>query len=399
MKILVTGADGFAGKNLVENLMALRDGKNRTRPQLHIREIVCIDRDTEFERLDQACSDCDFVFHFAGVNRTADPAEFHAGNVEALRRVLDRLRKHGNPAPVMYASSVQASLSGRFGVTEYGVSKRDGEELLNAYSRETGARVLAYRFPNLAGKGIRPGYNSAVGTFCYQIARDQPVTVNDPDLEITLVFIDDLIEEMLDALEGREHRCDFSGTEPVPEADGPYCYVPVSHKASLGYIVECLRCFRAQPDTLRMPALPEGSFEKKLYSMYLSYLPKEKVAFDLASRTDSRGSFTELMKTADHGQFSLNVTGPGQVKGQHWHNSKWEMFIVVSGHGLIRERRLGSKEIWSFEVDGKRLQAVHMLPGFTHEIVNLSESEDLVTLIWANEPFDPAHPDTFFEPV
>ena len=399
MNILVTGAQGFVGRNLVENLKNIRDGKNRTRPGLAVGEIYEYGRDNTAQDLDRFCADCDFVFHLAGVNRPRDPAEFTAGNVELTGALMDALEARGNTCPVMLSSSLQASLSGRFGKSEYGLSKREGEELVFAHAERTGAKALVYRFPNLVGKWVRPNYNSAVGTFCHNIAWDLPITVNDPSVELELLFIDDLVEEMLDALEGKEHRCEFDGVESVLTPDGRFCAAPVTHKATLGYIVECLRTFHDQPRTLLMPRLAPGSFEKKLYSMYLSYLPREKVAFDLKMNTDPRGSFTELLKTADHGQFSVNISRPGVTKGQHWHNSKWEFFIVVSGRALIQERRIGTDEIIEFEVSGERIQAVHMLPGYTHNIINLSDTQDLVTVMWANEVFDPEHPDTFYEPV
>ena len=398
MNVLVTGAKGFVGRNLVENLKNIRDGKNRTRPELKIDEIFEYDIDSTFEELDEYCAKADFVFNLAGVNRPKNPAEF-AGNYGFAGELLDCLKKHGNKCPVMLSSSIQATLSGRFGTSEYGLSKKAGEELFFDYGAETGAKVLVYRFPNLVGKWVRPNYNSAVGTFCNNIANDLPITVNDPTVELELLFVDDLVEEMFDALEGREHHCEFDGVETVPQEDGRYCCAPVTHKATLGYIVECLNKFHEQPATLIMPAIPDGSFEKKLYSMYLSYLPKEKVAFDLKMNVDDRGSFTELLKTVDHGQFSVNISKPGITKGQHWHNSKWEFFIVVSGHGLIQERKIGTDEVIEFEVSGDRIQAVHMLPGYTHNIINLSDTENLVTLMWANEIFDPNKPDTFFEPV
>lgn len=418
MNILVTGAAGFVGRNLVENLKNIRDGKNRTRPAIRIDRIYEYDRDDSPEDLDRFCSDCDFVFNLAGVNRPKDPAEFREGNFGFASTLLDLLKKRRNRAPVMLSSSVQATLAGRFGTSEYGLSKRDGEELFFRYGEETGAPVYVYRFPNLAGKWVRPNYNSAVGTFCHNIANDLPVTVNDPKVELELLFIDDLIEEMYDALEGNPHRADYpkagepadgavyDGLTPVPAGDGRYCYVPVTHRATLGYIVECLRTFHDQPRTLVIPAIPAGSFEKKLYSMYLSYLPREKAAFDLKMNCDDRGSFTELLKTASHGQFSVNISKPGITKGQHWHNTKWEFFIVVAGHGLIRERRIGTDpatgkpyEPIEIEVSGDRIRAVHMLPGYTHNIINLSQTENLVTVMWANEIFDSNHPDTFAEPV
>lgn len=399
MKILVTGAAGFVGRNLIENLKNLRDGKNRTRPNISIEEIYEYDLSSTAEELEEYCSKADFVFHLAGVNRPKNPEEFRKGNFGFASQLLDTLKKHDNKAPVMLSSSVQATLSGRFGTSEYGLSKKAGEDLFFRYGEETGARVLVYRFPNLVGKWVRPNYNSAVGTFCNNIANDLPITVNDPAVELEMLFIDDLIEEMFDALEGKEHHCEFNGVETVQKRDGRYCCAPVTHKATLGYIVECLNKFHDQPQTLIMPAIPEGSFEKKLYSMYLSYLPKEKVTFDLKMSEDGRGSFTEIMKTLDHGQISVNINKPGAVKGQHWHNSKWEIFIVVSGHGLIQERKIGTDEVIEFEVTGKKIQAVQMLPGYTHNIINLSKTEDLVTVMWANEIFDPEHPDTYREPV
>ena len=411
MNILVTGAAGFVGKNLVENLKNIRDGKNGTRPDIHIGEIYEYDINGNPDDLCIFCEKCDFVFNLAGVNRPKDPEEFRKGNFGFASTLTEILKKNGNKCPVMLSSSLQATLAGRFGTSEYGISKRDGENLFFAYSEETGAPVYVYRFPNLAGKWIRPNYNSAVGTFCYNIANDLPVTVNDPSVELELLFIDDLIDEMFNALEGHPHRAEYpsagevidgvtyDGLTPRPTENGRYCYVPVTHKASLGHIVDLLREFRDQPHTLVMPGIPEGSFEKKLYSMYLSYLPKEKIAFDLKMNRDDRGSFTELLKTADHGQFSVNISKPGITKGQHWHNSKWEFFIVVSGHGLIQERKIGTDEIIEFEVSGDRIQAVHMLPGYTHNIINLSDTENLVTVMWANEIFNPNRPDTFFEKV
>ena len=411
MKVLVTGAAGFVGRNLVENLKNIRDGKNRTRPALQIDEIYEYTRENTAEDLDRFCGDCDFVFNLAGVNRPKDPTEFREGNFGFASQLLEALKRQHNACPVMLSSSIQATLAGRFGTSEYGLSKRAGEELFFNYARETGAKVLVYRFPNLAGKWIRPNYNSAVGTFCHNIAHDLPVTVNDPSVELELLFIDDLLEEMYDALEGHPHRAEYpeagetvdgveyDGMTPRDCPEGRYCHAPVTHRATLGRIVELLRQFHDQPENLIMPAIPQGSFEKKLYSMYLSYLPKEKTAFDLKMNCDERGSFTELLKTLDHGQFSVNISKPGITKGQHWHNSKWEFFIVVSGHGLIQERKIGTDEVMEFEVSGEKIQAVHMLPGYTHNIINLSDSENLVTLMWANEIFDAQHPDTFFEPV
>ncbi len=399
MNILVTGARGFVGRNLVCNLENLRDGKNRTRPNLKIDEILSYDLDSTPEQLDDYCRRADFVFNLAGVNRPQDPEEFRKGNFGFASTLLDTLKKHGNRCPVMLSSSIQATLSGRFGTSAYGLSKKEGEELFFRYGEQTGTKVLVYRFPNLVGKWVRPNYNSAVGTFCNNIANDLPITVNDPSVELEMLFIDDLVEELFDALEGKEHHCEFEGVETVFCDQGRYCAAPVTHKATLGYIVECLRTFHDQPKTLLMPSIPAGSFEKKLYSMYLSYLPRDKAIFDLKMNCDDRGSFTELMKTADHGQFSVNVSKPGITKGQHWHNSKWEFFIVVSGRGLIQQRKLGTDEVLEFEVSGDKIQAVHMLPGYTHNIINLSDTENLVTVMWANEPFDPNHPDTFYEKV
>ena len=411
MKILVTGAKGFVGRNLVENLKCIRDGKNRTRPSLHIDIIYEYDLNNTLEELDTYCSVCDFVFNLAGVNRPKDPKEFKEGNFGFASTLLDTLKKHNNNCPVMLSSSLQATLAGRFGKSEYGISKKMGEELFFRYEEETGAPVYVYRFPNLVGKWVRPNYNSAVGTFCNNIANDLPITVNDPSVELEMLFVEDLIEEMYDAMEGHPHRAEYpkagevvdgipyDGLTPRPCEDGRYCYAPITHKATLGRIVELLHTFHDQPQTLVMPAIPDGSFEKKLYSMYLSYLPKDKVAFDLKMNCDARGSFTELLKTTDHGQFSVNISRPGITKGQHWHNSKWEFFIVVAGHGLIQERKIGTDEVIEFEVSGDRIQAVHMLPGYTHNIINLSDTENLVTVMWANEIFDPRHPDTFFEGV
>ncbi len=418
MNILVTGAAGFLGRNLVENLKNIRDGKNKTRPQIKVDEIFEYDLNNTPEQLDEWCAQADFVFNLAGVNRPQDPKEFMKGNFGFASTLLDTLRKHDNKAPVMLSSSLQATLAGRFGTSEYGISKRDGEELFFRYAQETGAEVYVYRFPNLVGKWVRPNYNSAVGTFCNNIANDLPITVNDPSVELEMLFVDDLLEELYDAIEGHPHRADYpkdgeviegveyDGLTPRALAGGRYCYAPITHKATLGKIVELLHTFHDQPQTLVMPSIPEGSFEKKLYSMYLSYLPKEKVSFDLKMNCDDRGSFTELLKTADHGQFSVNISKPGITKGQHWHNSKWEFFIVVSGHGLIQERKIGINpetnqpyEPIEFEVSGDRIQAVHMLPGYTHNIINLSDTENLVTVMWANEQFDPEHPDTFFERV
>jgi len=399
MKILVTGAKGFVGKNLVANLKNIQENKNRTRPNLVIDEIFPYDIDTKPELLDEFCAEADFVFHLAGVNRPKNNEEFMEGNFGFTGILLETLNKYGNRCPVMLSSSVQATLIGRYGSSDYGKSKLAGEELLFNYAEKTGAKVLVYRFPNLFGKWCRPNYNSAVATFCNAIANDLEFTVNDRSTELELLYIDDLVEEMLNALEGKEHRCEYQGLDAIPKEEGRYCYVPVTHKAALGEIVDLLERFKSQPESLTMPEIPEGSFEKKLYSAYLSYLPKEKAIFDLRMNCDERGSFTELLKTESCGQFSVNISKPGITKGQHWHNSKWEFFIVVSGHGLIRQRKIGTEEIVEFEVSGDRLQAVHMLPGYTHNIINLSATENLVTVMWANEQFDPAHPDTFFEPV
>ncbi len=399
MKILVTGAKGFVGKNLTANLKNIKENKNRTRPELKIEEIYEYDLDTDPDLLEEYCKEADFVFHLAGVNRPKELSEFMEGNFGFSEVLLTTLKKYQNTCPVMLSSSIQATLMGRFGDSEYGRSKLAGEELFFQYSKETGAKVLVYRFPNLFGKWCRPNYNSAVATFCHAVANDLEFTVNDRTTELELLYIDDLVEELLDALEGKEHRCVYDGMEPVEHTEGAYCYVPVTHKVTLGEIVDLLLEFKAQPETLMMPEIPKDSFAKKLYSTYLSYLPKEKTIFDLKMNCDDRGSFTELLKTASHGQVSVNISKPGITKGQHWHNSKWEFFMVVAGHGLIQERKIGSDEIMEFEVSGEKIQAVHMLPGYTHNIINLSETENLVTVMWANEAFDPARPDTFGENV
>ena len=399
MNILVTGAKGFVGRNLCENLKNIRDGKNRTRPNLNIGEVYEYDIDGTEEQLDGYCARADFVFNLAGVNRPKDPAEFKAGNFGFAATLLETLKKHHNTCPVMLASSLQATLAGRFGISEYGLSKRAGEDLFFAYGEETGARVLVYRFPNLVGTWARPNYNSAVATFCHNMANDLPIKVNDPSTELELLFIDDLIEEMFDALEGKEHHCEFEGVNTIMTESGRYCAAPVTHKVTLGYIVECLKRFRGLTESLVIPEIPDGSFEKKLWSMYVSYLPEKKASFPLKMNVDARGSFTELLKTEKCGQVSVNISKPGVTKGQHWHNSKWEFFIVVSGHGLIEERKIGTDEVIRFEVSGKKIEAVYMLPGYTHNIINLSDTEDLVTVMWANERFDPSHPDTFAEPV
>ena len=399
MNILVTGAKGFVGKNLCENLKNIRDGKNNTRPGIKIEEIFEYDLDSTDAELDEFCSKADFVFNLAGVNRPKDMSEFKEGNFGFASKLLETLKKFNNKSPVMLSSSIQASLEGRFGDSEYGRSKRAGEDLFFEYGVQNGVKVLVYRFPNVVGKWIKPNYNSAVATFCNNIANDLPITVNDPATELEMLFIDDLTEEMFDAIEGKEHHCEFEGVKTVPNSDGKYCFAPITHKATLGYIVDCLKGFRNQPESLIIPEIPKGSFEKKLYSMYLSYLPKEKVAFPLKMNVDDRGSFTELLKTEKCGQVSVNISKPGITKGQHWHNSKWEFFIVVSGHALIEERKIGTDEVISFEVTGEDIKAVHMLPGYTHNIINLSKTDNLVTVMWANEQFDKEHPDTFFEKV
>ena len=399
MNVLVTGAKGFVGKNLVCALENVRDGKDRTRDGLQIGMIWTYDLDTPESVLDEACAGADFVFHLAGVNRPKDKTEFMTGNAGFSETLLQKLCDCGNPCPVMLSSSAQASLLGRFAGSDYGKSKLAAEETFFSYAARTGAEVLVYRFPNLFGKWCRPGYNSAVATFCHNIARELPITVNDPSVELELVYIDDLVDELILALQGKHHRCEFDGLSPVPDPDGRYCFVPVSHRATLGQIVDLLHRFHDQPETLMMPSAPDGSFAKKLYATYLSDLPEEKVCFPLKMNCDARGSFTELLRTDGHGQFSVNVSGPGITKGEHWHNTKWEFFIVVSGHGLIQERKIGGSEVLNFEVSGDRIEAVHMLPGYTHNIINLSQTDNLVTLMWASECFDPNHPDTFREDV
>ena len=399
MDILVTGAKGFVGRNLCENLKNIRDGKDRTRGGLVIDDVFEYDIDSDPAELDRFCERAGFVFNLAGVNRPKETGEFMEGNFGFASTLLDTLKRYENRCPVMLSSSIQASLSGRFAESEYGRSKQAGEELFFRYSEETGAEVFVYRFPNLFGKWSRPNYNSAVATFCNNIANDLPIQINDRNTELELLYIDDLVESMIGLLQGKADRCDYDGTEPVPSDGGRYCYVPVTHKVTLGEIADLLYRFRKQPDSLVIPSIPAGSFEKKLYSMYLSYLPKEKVAFPLKMNCDDRGSFTELLRTADSGQVSVNISRPGITKGQHWHNSKWEFFMVVSGHGLIQERKIGSDEVMEFEVSGEKIEAVHMLPGYTHNIINLSDTEDLVTVMWANELFDQDHPDTFYEKV
>ena len=397
MNILITGAKGFVGRNLVENLKNIRDGKNRTR-SLSIGEIFEYDLDTDPGLLPEFCQKADFVFNLAGVNRPQNQEEFMQGNFGFASTLLDTLKACGNTCPVMISSSIQATCIGRYD-SEYGRSKKAGEELVFAYGEQTGAEVLVYRFPNLFGKWCRPNYNSAVATFCNNMANGLPITVNDPAVQLELLYIDDLVEEMLDALEGHPHRCEFEGIETVLTENGRYCAAPVSHKVTLGEIVALLESFVAQPESLQMPEIPDNSFAKKLYSTYLSYLPKEKAIFDLKMNCDDRGSFTELLKTVNCGQFSVNVSKPGITKGQHWHNTKWEFFIVVSGHARIQQRKIGTEEVLNFEVSGEKIQAVHMLPGYTHNIINLSDTQDLVTLMWANEAFDPNRPDTYFEKV
>ena len=411
MKILITGAKGFVGRNLCAQLKNIKDGKARNYG-VTVTEVYEYDLDSTPEELDRWCAEADFVFNLAGVNRPKDTSEFMSGNFGFASTLLDTLKKHNNACPVMLSSSQQASLAGRFGNSEYGRSKKAGEELFLRYGEEIAGqagnderpaglkpRVLVYRFPNLFGKWCRPNYNSAVATFCNAIANDLPYTVNDPSVELELLYIDDLVDEMIACLRGEEHRCDFDGLGVFPMQNGPYCYVPTTHRATLGEIVDLLHKFEEQRKTLIVPEIPAGSFAKKLYSTFLSYLPKEKVAFPLKSNVDARGSFTELVKTLGNGQFSVNISNPGVTKGQHWHNTKWEFFIVVSGRALIQERRIGSDEVLNFEVSGEEIKAVHMLPGYTHNIINLSDTEPLITLMWANELFDPNRPDTYCEPV
>lgn len=398
MRILVTGAKGMVGTALVNNLKNIRDGKNRTRPDLHISEIYEYDLDSTSEELDSYCASCDFVFNLAGVNRPENPEDFMKGNFGFASTLLDTLKKHGNKCPIMLSSSIQATLAGRFGNSEYGRSKKAGEELFFNYGSETGAKVAVYRFPNLMGHS-RPKYNSAVSTFCWAVANDQPFTVNDRSTELELLYIDDLVEGMFDLLEGKEQHCEFDGVETVLCDSGRYCCVPVTHKVTLGEIVDLLEEFKQQPITLMMPKMPAGSFAKKLYSLYLSYLPPEKFKYALKMNVDGRGSFTELVHTEDCGQVSINISRPGITKGQHWHNSKWELFIVVQGHALIQERKINTEETVEFEVSGDKIEAVHMIPGWTHNIINLSDTENLVTVMTCNEVFNPQRPDTFYEPV
>lgn len=398
MKILVTGAKGFVGKNLVCALNNLKDGKDRTRPELKIDAVYEYDIENTAAELDEYCAQADFVFNLAGVNRPKAPEEFKKGNFGFASLLLDTLKKHGNKCPVMLSSSIQATLIGRYD-GEYGRSKKAGEDLFFDYAKETGAKVLVYRFPNLFGKWCKPNYNSAVATFCYNTAHDLPITINDRATELELLYIDDLIFEMCDALEGKEHRAEFDGVKTVLSESGKYCAAPITHKVTLGEIVDLLETFGAQSKTLVVPEMPENSFAKKLYSTYLSYLPKEKIAVPLKMNEDARGSFTELLKTEKCGQISVNISKPGITKGEHWHNTKWEFFIVVSGRALIEERKIGTDEVLKFEVSGEKIEAVHMLPGYTHNIINLSDTEDLVTVMWANEAFNPARPDTYYEKV
>ena len=399
MKILVTGAKGFVGKNLCAQLNNIREGKNKSYGDLTISEVFEYDIDSTLEQLDSYCQSCDFVFNLAGVNRPQNQEEFMQGNFGFASTLLDLLKKHQNTCPVMISSSIQATLAGRFGNSEYGKSKKAGEELMFEYAQETGAKVLVYRFPNLFGKWCRPNYNSAIATFCHNIANDLPIQVNDRSVEMELLYIDDLVDEMVHAIHGNEHRCEFEGVETIPTEAGRYCYCPITHKTTLGEIVDWIYAFAEQPKTLTIPEIPENSVAKKLYSTYLSYLPKEKVAFPLKMNIDQRGSFTELVHTLNCGQVSINISKPGITKGQHWHNTKWEFFIVVSGHGLIQQRRIDSEEVIEFEVSGENIQCIHMLPGYTHNIINLSDTQDLVTVMYCNEIFNPNKPDTFFLPV
>ena len=399
MKILVTGAKGFVGKNLCAQLKNIREGKARCYGDLTISDVYEYDIDSTQEQLDTWCRDCDFVFNLAGVNRPQDPKEFMEGNFGFATILLNTLKKYKNTCPVMISSSIQATLAGRFGNSEYGRSKKAGEELMFQYSEETGAKVLVYRFPNLYGKWCRPNYNSAVATFCNNIANDLPITVNDSYVQLELLYIDDLVEEMICALKGEEHHCDFDGVETVFTPEGRYCAATVTHKVTLGEIVDLLHQFKEMPNTLMIPEIPSNSFAKRLYSTYLSYLPKEGAIFDLKMNVDNRGSFTELVHTLNCGQVSVNISKPGITKGQHWHHTKWEQFIVVSGHGLIQQRKEGTDEVIEFEVSGEKIQSVIMLPGYTHNIINLSETEDLVTVMYCNEIFNPQRPDTYFDKV
>lgn len=399
MKILVTGAKGFVGKNLCAALQNVKDGKDKTRGIEADIEIFEYDIDTDPALLDTYCKDTDFIFNLAGVNRPENPEDFMKGNFGFASTLLDTLKKYNNTCPIMLSSSLQATLVGRYAEGDYGKSKKAGEDLFFRYSEETGAAVYVYRFPNLFGKWCRPNYNSAVATFCNNIANDLPIQVNDRAIELTLLYIDDLVDEMFNILKGQANRCEYEGLDIIDKADGNFCYCPITHNVTLGEIVDLLNSFKAQPETLVMPEIPYNSFAKKLYSTYLSYLPREKASFPLKMNVDPRGSFTELLKTEKCGQISVNISKPGITKGQHWHNTKWEFFIVVSGKGLIQQRKIGSDEVLNFEVSGEKIEAIHMLPGYTHNIINLSDTEDLVTVMWANENFDPSKPDTFFEVV
>ena len=399
MNILVTGAKGMVGTALVNNLKNIRDGKARCWGNLIVDEVFEYDIDSTPEQLDAYCRECDFVFNLAGVNRPQNPEEFMQGNFDFASTLLNMLKNHGNTCSIMLSSSIQATLQGRFGDSEYGRSKKASEELFFEYAKETGAKVLVYRFPNLFGKWCRPNYNSAVATFCNNYANDLPIKVNDPNVELELLYIDDFVDEMIAALKGEEHHCEFEGVETVLRDNGRYCAVPTTYKVTLGEIVALLEEFKKQPETLLIPSISTGSFAKALYSTYLSYLPKEKVSFPLKMNVDARGSFTELVRTLDKGQVSINISKPGITKGQHWHNTKWEFFIVVAGKGLIQQRKIGTNEVLNFEVSGEKIEAVHMLPGYTHNIINLSKTENLITVMWANELLDPNKPDTYFEPV
>lgn len=399
MNILVTGAKGFVGKNLIANLKNIKENKNRTHPNIHIDEIFEYDIDSKLEDLDIYCKKTDFVFNIAGVNRPKNSDDFYKGNTDFVAKLLEYLKKHKNKCPIMLSSSIQASLEGRYAGSDYGKSKKAGEELFFNYGKETGSKIYVYRFPNIFGKWCKPNYNSAVATFCNNIANDLPIQVNDRNTELELVYIDDLVNSLIGLLEGNQNMCDYDGLKPIPSSSGKYVYVPTTHKVTLGEIVDLLEKFKNQPNTLIIPEIEYNSFAKKLYSTYLSYLPREKVAFPLRMNVDNRGSFTELVKTISGGQVSINISKPGITKGQHWHNTKWEFFIVVSGKALIQERKIDSDEILEFYVSGDKIEAVHMLPGYTHNIINLSDTDDLITVMWANESFDPNNPDTFFEEV
>lgn len=399
MKILVTGSKGFVGQNLVESLKNIRDNKDRTRPNLKIEEIYEYGRFSTNEELERYCSDCDFVFNLAGVNRPKDKKEFMDGNFAFASKLLGTLKRVSNSCPIMFSSSIQAALVGKYKNSDYGISKLEGEKLFFSYAKEQDARVLIYRFPNLFGKWCKPNYNSVVATWCYNYANDLEIKVNDQSAKLELVYIDDLVKEMLDALEGKEHRCRYEGLEPIEDKKGDYCFVPTSHKTTLGEIVNLLDEFKRQPENLMIPDIPNNSFEKKLYSTYLSYLPKEKVKFEVKMNKDIRGSFTELFKSKSNGQISVNISKPGVTKGQHWHHSKWEFFVVVSGKALVQTRKINTEEIIEFEASGEKIEIIHMIPGYTHNIINTSETEDLITVVWANEQFDPNYPDTYYEEI